>query len=183
MFSAPSGGGKSTVIQEVMRQKVNEYQYSLSATTRAPRGNEVDGTDYFFLTRDEFFKRRDANEFLEWAVVHGNYYATPRKAIEKSIADKQIILLDIDVQGGIEVKKQLGDEAFLIFLAPPSMQSLETRLRNRKTDSDEIIKGRLSAAFDEMKYAKEYDSIIINDKLEDTIKQVLSEIDKKINEL
>ncbi len=182
VFSAPSGGGKSTVIREIMKKRASDFKYSLSTTTRPPRKNEVDGKHYLFLSEDEFFRRRDKGEFLEWARVHDNFYATPLRPIEKNIADKEIVLLDIDVQGGLAIKERLKDDAFLIFLAPPSMSLLENRLRARQTDSETVIGRRLQAAADELKFAEKYDVIIVNDRLEKTIAQALVEIDRKINQ-
>ena len=182
VFSAPSGGGKSTVIREVMKRRAGQYKYSLSATTRPPRKNEINGEHYSFLSDDEFFRKRDNGEFLEWAMVHDNYYATPIAPIEKNIADKEIVLLDIDVQGGLAVKERLKNDAFLIFLAPPSRGLLEKRLRARQTDHESVINRRLEAVTNEMKYAEQYDVTIINDKLDETIEKVLFEIDKKIKQ-
>ncbi|MCA9733707.1 MAG: guanylate kinase [Deferribacteres bacterium] len=182
VFSAPSGCGKSTVINEVMKLKENEYKYSLSATTRLPRGSERNGEHYIFLTESEFLRLREENEFLEWAVVHGNLYGTPRTPIEKSITNNEIVLLDIDVQGGLEVKKQLKEKAFLIFLAPPSLPALEERLRKRQTDSDEVIQKRLLAVPAELAKADEYDVVVVNDDLKKTVEQVLQTIERKINE-
>ena len=172
VISAPSGGGKTTVIHEILKTNDDLFQYSISATTRKPRGHEQDGVDYYFISEDEFKKRIEAGEFIEWAQVHGHYYGTPKKPIDDAIASGKIIFLDIDVQGGLEVKKKYGDDALLIFIMPPSIEELEKRLRGRKTDSDEEIAKRLAAVPVEIEKSKYYDAVVVNNDLSETVQKV-----------
>ncbi len=172
VISAPSGGGKTTVIHEILKTNDDLFQYSISATTRKPRSHEQDGVDYYFISEDEFKKRIEAGEFIEWAQVHGHYYGTPKKPIDDAIASGKIIFLDIDVQGGLEVKKKYGDDALLIFIMPPSIEELEKRLRGRKTDSDEEIAKRLAAVPVEIEKSKYYDAVVVNNDLSETVQKV-----------
>ena len=172
VISSPSGGGKSTVIK-MLRKKNPELYYSVSATTRPPRKNEKGGIDYHFLNEEEFHRKIASDEFIEWAEVHGYYYGTLKDPIVQCLNAGKKVLLDIDVQGGIQVKKIIP-EAVLIFLLPPSMKTLETRLRDRGTDSDEVISRRLNMAKDEMKYANRYNFQVINYHLEHTVKEIMA---------
>lgn len=172
VISSPSGGGKSTVIR-MLRKENPELYYSVSATTRPPRTNEKEGTDYYFLNEEEFKRKIASNEFIEWAQVHGYYYGTLKYPIVQCLNAGKKVLLDIDIQGGVQVKKIIP-EAILIFLLPPSMKTLETRLRDRGTDSDEIILRRLKIAKDEMKYANRYNFQVINYRLEHTVKEIMA---------
>lgn len=172
VISSPSGGGKSTVIKEILKNN-SDYSYSISATTRAARIGEKDGEDYFFLSEKKFKELIKENGFIEWATVHGFYYGTLRNQIEKKIVNLKKVLLDIDVQGGISIKKTIP-ESILIFLLPPSMKILETRLRNRGTETEELLNIRLAGSEEELKKADKYDYQIINNKLEDTINEILS---------
>ncbi len=182
VISAPSGGGKTTIIRKVLERNDPRFVYSVSCTTRKPRKNEVNGRDYFFLSEAEFKKRIAANEFIEWAVVHDNYYGTSRKTIDRFLQEGKVVLLDIDIQGGIEVKRIYGDRALLIFIKPPSMQDLERRLRSRQSDSDEVIRKRLANARHELQKQSEYDVVILNDVLENTVDRVIDTIEQKIAE-
>ncbi len=172
VISAPSGGGKTTVIREILKSGDDLFQYSVSATTRKPRGHEKDGVDYYFISEEEFQRRVEAGDFIEWAKVHGHYYGTPRQPIDEAIARGKIIFLDIDVQGGLEVKKQYGDDALLIFIMPPSMEELEKRLRGRKTDSEAEIAKRLAAVPVEIEKSQFYDAVVVNNDLQETVKKV-----------
>ena len=145
---------------------------SISATSRKPRFGEVDGRDYYFLTKEEFEEKIKNNEFFEYALVHGNYYGTLEKVVEDSLNKGHNIILEIDVQGGIQAKKRKQD-AVLIFCRTENEEVLEKRLRNRKTDSEEIIELRLKNAKKELSYEKEYDYVIVNKKLDDAIKQLI----------
>ncbi len=183
VISAPSGGGKTTIIRKVLERHDPRFVYSVSCTTRKPRQNEVDGKDYFFLSEAEFKKRIAEGEFIEWAIVHDNYYGTSRATIDHFLRQGKVVLLDIDIQGGIEVKRIYGDQALLIFIKPPSMQDLEHRLRTRQSDSDAVIRKRLDNARHELKKQSQYDAVITNDILENTVDQVIATIEKKIAEL
>ncbi len=172
VISAPSGGGKTTVIREILKSCDDLFQYSVSATTRKPRGHEKDGVDYYFISEEEFQRRVEAGDFIEWAKVHGHYYGTPRQPIDEAIARGKIIFLDIDVQGGLEIKKQYGDDALLIFIMPPSIEELEKRLRGRKTDSEAEIAKRLAAVPVEIEKSRFYDAVVVNNDLQETVKKV-----------
>jgi len=175
VFSAASGAGKTTILNH-LKEKLPQLVYSISATTRQPRVHEKDGVHYFFMQVEEFKSKIKSNEFAEWEEVHGNYYGTPKKFIDATVSSGRHIIMDIDVFG----KKKMDvayPEAVGIFISPPSMKELEKRLYRRKTDSDGIIKLRLSNAAKEMAFAKEhgkYEYTIENDCLEETFAEVVS---------
>jgi guanylate kinase len=164
VISAPSGAGKTTLCQKLLRDFPN-VALSISSTTRDPRGTEKHGVEYFFLTPEEFQKRIQDNGFAEWASVHGNYYGTSKEMIEKAFSTNQAVLLDIDVQGAAQLRKSYPNQSLLIFISPPSLEVLETRLRARKTDSKETIQRRLKNAAQEMSEMNKFDAVIINDDL------------------
>ena len=172
VLSAPSGGGKTTILRHLLASGDPRFQYSVSATTRPPRPNEQHGRDYYFLTPEEFHRRAQAGKFIEFAAVHGNYYGTPRETIDEWIAQGRIVLLDLDVQGGLNVKRQMGARAVLIFIRPPSLEALRERLQVRNTDKPEDIAARLAAAREELHQAQYYDHIVVNTELEHTVRQV-----------
>jgi len=172
VLSAPSGGGKTTILQRLLASGDPALQYSVSATTRPPRPGEIPGQDYYFLQREEFHRRAAAGEFLEYAQVHGNFYGTPRANIEQGMAQGKIVLLDLDVQGGLNVKKQMGARAVLIFIRPPSLQALRERLETRNTDKPEDIAARLENARQELQQAQYYDHVVINVDLNSTVHEV-----------
>jgi guanylate kinase len=170
IFSAPSGAGKSTILDEV-RKKKPSLVYSISATTRNPRGEEKDGIDYFFMTENEFIAKKNINGFVEWAQVHGNYYGTPRDFIEKNLDDGKIIVMDIDVQGKMLLCEQYP-ESIGIFIEAPSGEELEKRLRKRGTDNENTILLRLENAKEEREFAKtqgKYDYFITNEILDEAV--------------
>ncbi len=173
VLSAPSGGGKTTILQRLLQTNNPDFCYSISATTRKPRGSEQHGREYFFLSAEEFQQGIARGRFLEYAQVHGNLYGTPRENVEKWLAMGKFVLMDIDVQGGINVKRQLGPRAILIFIQPPSLELLRERLHGRNTDSPEEIAARLQAAHDEMEAAKEYDYVVTNYDVDETVQRVL----------
>jgi len=164
VISAPSGSGKTTLCQKLL-QDFPMLRLSISSTTRSPRGKEKHGVEYFFLTEMEFKKQIQENCFVEWAQVHGNYYGTSKLFIEDSFKHNYSILLDIDVQGAKQLKKAFPLQCHLIFIAPPSLEELEIRLRARKTDSEDSIQKRLKNASIEMKASQDFDHIVINDTL------------------
>jgi guanylate kinase len=166
VFSAPSGAGKNTLLS-FLQERVNNLAYSISATTRPPRPHEINGVHYFFMSREEFTTRLAADEFAEWAEVYGHYYGTPKKYIDQTLASGRHIIMDIDVYG----KKKFDlcyPQALGIFITPPSLSALEQRLRGRKSDSEEVIRRRLSQAKTEMEFARKegkYEHTVINDDL------------------
>jgi guanylate kinase len=172
VISAPSGGGKTTVIHRLLEHREPDFMYSVSATTRAPRPGEQHGRDYFFVSVEEFMARANGARFVEWAEVHGNYYGTPKEAVDSWLRAGKFIFMDLDVQGGINVKAQYGARAILIFIEPPSFDSLRDRLVGRNTDSPQAIQTRLENAAAELKMAKHYDHVVVNYNLDDTVAEV-----------
>lgn len=172
---APSGAGKTSLVRALLDQH-GALQLSVSYTTRAPREGEVDGKDYNFVTRDEFMQRRDAGEFLEWAEVHGNLYATSLHWLAERIASGDDILLEIDWQGAMQVKEQFPD-AVGIFIAPPSIEELRARLQRRGTDSEAIIEQRVNAATSELKEAHRFEYVIINQDFASALQELKSVVE------
>jgi len=172
VISAPSGGGKTSIIRGILESQQRDYAYSVSMTTRPPRPGERHGQDYFFVTPQEFQQKIRENGFVEWAEVHNHLYGTPRAAIDEWLANGKLVFMDLDVQGGLNVKQTYGERAILIFIKPPSMESLQTRLRGRNTDSPEDIDVRLQAAARELAMAEQYDHVIVNKDLDETVRQV-----------
>lgn len=173
IVSAPAGTGKTTLVQMLKKEFPNEVTQSISCTTRKPRPGEVDGRDYVFLTETAFEERVKKGEFLEHATVFGHKYGTLKDAVEAQRSDGKHVILVIDTQGAMELKKKI--EALYIFITPPSIETLEERLKNRKTESPETLKKRLKWAQFEMDQAKHYDYTIVNDDLE-TAYEVLKNI-------
>lgn len=166
IFSAPSGSGKTTVVKHLLTKNF-KLEFSISACNRAPRGTEVHGKDYYFLTTDDFKQKITANEFIEWEEVYADkYYGTLKSEVDRIWNKGYHVLFDVDVVGGINIKKQFGEKAISIFVMPPSIDALRERLTNRSTDSAEEIEKRLAKAEEEMRYALQFDHIILNDELE-----------------
>jgi guanylate kinase len=168
IISAPSGSGKSTLVSRI-RRIVPNLEFSISYTTRPPRGVELDGREYFFVSRKEFEAKIEKGEFLEHADVFGNYYGTSRSFLHKAEQQGKDLLLDIDVQGAAQIKGKLP-EAVCIFVLPPNRSALEQRLRSRGQDSQEVIQKRLDAAAREIENYDKYDYILVNDHLDDSVK-------------
>lgn len=169
VISGFSGAGKGTIMKELIRQY--PYFLSVSATTRKPREGEVDGREYFFHTRAEFEHMIAQGELIEWAEYVGNYYGTPKKAVEQQLAEGKDVLLEIEMQGGMLVKEQFP-QAVLIFITPPSYEELKRRLEGRGTESSEEIENRLARATEEVSYMKSYDYIVVNDDLTEAVSRV-----------
>lgn len=161
VISGPSGSGKGTVLKELFRISENIF-FSVSATTRSPRPTEVDGVNYFFKTKDQFLKSIENNEMLEFAEYCKNYYGTPKNDVEQKLSDGYNVILEIEVQGAMQIKKS-GYDAVFIFIMPPSVAELERRLRKRHTENEKIIQARLQVAKDEIMQANKYDYIVVND--------------------
>lgn len=183
VISAPSGGGKTTIIRQVLAAGNDNYRYSISATTRPRRGNERHGKDYFFLTTEEFEARRARGEFVEWAEVHGHYYGTPKQQLDKWLAEGRIVFLDLDVDGGLQIKKKYQDSAVLIFIDPPSYESLVERLQNRHTENREQIDKRLQRYPKEMEKAQDYDYRIVNEDLDSTVNEIKKIVNHHIEQI
>ena len=170
VISGPSGAGKGTICKALLEREDNLY-ISVSATTRSPRKGEVDGVNYYFLTQEEFKKKVDNNEFLEWAEVHGNYYGTPKFNVEEMINEGKNIILEIDVQGALNVKKNCEDGVF-IFILPPSMEELKRRIIARGSETPESLIKRFKTAYEEINYISNYNYAVVNDDLEEAVKKV-----------
>lgn len=163
IFSAPSGAGKTSIVKHLLEQNLN-LGFSISATSRAPRHTEVHGKDYYFLSNDEFQQKVKNDEFLEWEEVYnGTCYGTLKSEVELRQNAGINVLFDVDVIGGLNMKKYFGDNALAIFVMPPSVKELENRLRNRSTETEERIKTRIAKAEYELGFAKDFDVILIND--------------------
>ena len=170
VISGPSGVGKGTVLHDLMNTQSN-LVYSVSATTRKKREGEIEGVSYFYKTRDDFEKMIEQNKFLEYAQVHNNYYGTPKEFVENKINEGKIVILEIDVQGASNIRKNIDNGVF-IFLAPPSLNELKNRIVGRGTETDEDIKIRMKNAEIELSYIKDYDYIVVNDHLNSAISSV-----------
>lgn len=173
IFSAPSGSGKSTIINYLLTCNLN-LAFSISATSRPPRGTEKNGVEYFFLTPEEFKRRIAANEFLEYEEVYTDrFYGTLKSQVEKQLEAGQNVVFDVDVVGGCNIKKFYGDRALSIFIQPPSIDELRARLNGRGTDTPDVIEDRIAKAQFELGYADKFDVVIVNDELEKAKAEVL----------
>lgn len=175
IFSAPSGSGKSTIVQWLMKEHPElKMVFSISATSRAPRGTEQNGVEYFFLTVEEFEQRIRNNEFLEYEEVYkGGFYGTLKEQVEKQLEAGQNVVFDVDVKGGVNIKKFYGERALSLFIQPPSVEELRRRLVGRATDSPEKIEERLAKAEYELSFAPQFDHIVVNDNLDDAKAETL----------
>lgn len=179
VFSGPSGVGKGTLVAAI-RDRVPDIFYSVSATTRPPRPGERDGVDYYFLSREEFERDVAAGAFLEWANIYGDLYGTPTRFIDQALNDGKLVILEIDVQGALQVQAKLGAEAAYIFVMPPSLEELAGRLRGRQTETPERLRKRLDVAVQELELADRYDYVVINDKLERAVDDLEDILIRKI---
>ena len=166
IFSAPSGSGKSTIISRLMSRRELNMAFSISCTSRPPRGTERDGVEYFFVTPDEFRRRIEAGEFLEYEEVYKDrYYGTLKSQVESQLDRGENVVLDVDVKGGCSIKSLYGDRALSLFIQPPSVGELRRRLEGRGTDAPEVINDRLARASFELTFAPRFDKVIVNDDL------------------
>lgn len=170
VISGPSGAGKGTICKR-LKEILKDLKVSVSATTRNPRNGEVDGESYFFLNEEDFIKKLNDDEFLEYAKVYGNYYGTPKKEVFKQLEAGNDIILEIDIQGALQVKKNYPLGVF-IFILPPSLNELKNRIEGRGTDSKEVILKRMQSAYDELNYAFEYDYVVLNDEVESAVSKI-----------
>ncbi len=167
IFSAPSGSGKSTIINWLMQHPELNMAFSISCTSRAPRGTEQNGVEYFFLTPDEFRRRIAADEFLEYEEVYKDrFYGTLKSQVESQLAKGENVVFDVDVKGGCNIKRFYGDKAMSLFIQPPSIEALRQRLVGRATDAPEVIEDRLARASYELTFAPKFDHVVVNDDLE-----------------
>lgn len=176
IFSAPSGSGKSTIINYLLKQNLNLH-FSISATSRAPRGTERHGIEYYFLSPEEFRTRIAADDFLEYEEVYADkYYGTLKSEVERILHEGNNVIFDVDVVGGCNIKKQYGNLALSVFIQPPGIEELRKRLEGRGTDAPEVIESRIAKAEYELSFANQFDVIVINDNLETAQKETLKVI-------
>ncbi len=181
VISSPSGGGKTTVTNYIL-SKYPMIKFSISATTRPKRPREKNGVHYHFISREQFEEKIKNNELIEYEYIFGNYYGTPKSEIEKAFKNDIVLIFDIDVKGALSIKKAYPEESFLVFIEPPSIQTLKERLKNRRSESEEQINERLSRVEMELKLKEQFDYIIKNEMLSDTFNEIDSLISKYIIE-
>lgn len=178
IFSAPSGSGKSTLVQHLMNKNYN-LSFSVSATSRAPRGTEKDGVEYYFLTPEAFKKKIAHSEFIEFEEVYPDkFYGTLKCEVEKALSEGKNLIFDVDVVGGVNIKQYFGQRALSVFVQPPSIVELRKRLTGRGTDTEEVIEQRISKAEWELEFAPKFDVVIINDQLSNAIQETEAVIER-----
>lgn len=180
VFSAPSGAGKTTILKQVIKDYPN-IVFSVSATTRNKRNNEIDGSEYFFLTEEEFKRRIENDEFIEWEKFYDYYYGTLKSFVNESIKKGKSVLLEVDVKGALNIKKIYPD-SILVFIEPPSFEELESRLKNRKTETEEDLKKRIERAKMELSLKDKFDYFVVNNQLDTAISKVKKIIEIKYKE-
>jgi guanylate kinase len=173
IISAPSGTGKTTILKRVISE-LKGVGFSVSHTTRVPRAGELEGKDYYFVKRDVFQAMQEQDAFLEYAEVHGNLYGTSNAMIDNLVKEGKDVILDIDVQGALQVMDKVGDKGVFVFIAPPSLQDLEERLTNRGTESESVIATRLKNAQNELKSLEQYSYLIVNDQVDQAVEVLKS---------
>ncbi len=182
VFSAPSGSGKTTLVHHLIAQRDLNLDFSISATSREKRGNEKDGKDYYFISLDDFKKQINEDDFIEWEEVYqGNLYGTLKSEIERIWSKGKHVIFDIDVVGGLRIKEKFPEQTLAVFVQPPSIEEMEFRLRNRKTDTEEKIKERVQKAVRELKFSSRFDVILVNDNLEEAKKEAYNLVLNFIN--
>ncbi|HBT20061.1 MAG TPA: guanylate kinase [Peptococcaceae bacterium] len=172
VISGPSGVGKGTLCKALL-EEVKDLQISISMTTRKPRQGEIDGKDYFFVSEEEFLERIKRDEFVEWAKVYGHYYGTPWEEVKSALEKGRDLVLEIDTQGAMQIKKKFKDAVF-IFILPPSREELQKRIIKRGTESSNSVKKRLESFDEELKYIFEYDYVVVNDSIPDAVEKIKS---------
>ncbi|MFQ6616291.1 MAG: guanylate kinase [Fidelibacterota bacterium] len=182
VISAPSGSGKTTICRELQKRRPR-WRFAVSCTTRPPRDYENNGYDYEFLSEKEFFRRVDSGELVEHEEVHGYLYGTPRAEIDWALENDEVLLLEVDVKGGISIKEAYPRHALTVFVKPPSLEELKERLRNRGSESEEHIEKRMERVVMEMAYEDQYDVSVVNDNLGDTVGRIIQVIEETKQEV
>ncbi|MPQ42457.1 guanylate kinase [Clostridium tarantellae] len=172
VISGPSGAGKGTICKALL-EKNEDIFISVSATTRNPREGEVDGVNYHFLSKEQFLRRVEEDDFLEWAEVYGNYYGTPKSNVEKLLDEGKNVILEIDIQGALKVKEKAREGVF-IFILPPSMEELKQRIIKRGSETPESLMTRFKSAYQEINYVSKYNYAVVNDNVEDAVNKIES---------
>lgn len=182
VFSAPSGSGKTTIVHHLLGKSELNLDFSISATSRPSRGNEIHGKDYYFISPEEFRSHIKNNDFIEWEQVYtNNFYGTLKSEVQRIWNSGKHVIFDIDVIGGLNIKKQFPQQTLAVFVQPPSIIEMERRLRNRNTDSEEKIKERVAKAEKELKFAKDFDVILLNDNLEKAKEEAFKLVSNFVN--